>query len=228
MPRFAFGAGVRARLARAERHAALAQSVEHFTRNEKVESSILSGSSERAPHLVYQVRGPFFVGERVPGIRAPGGREWRCPCRPWTTRAPRRWFGSLFSGQWWTGRAHTPMEGRGSADGDLLVDPDDRRTRDADPSGKAGVSSERRRLTRPNRSTRVVENGHARKVSESLKVRVREKLLRQLAENGGHPVEEFEGDDPRLVAIDGDLAALDEVAEDDPLVEELAAKYWVP
>ncbi len=65
-------------------------------------------------------------------------------------------------------------------------------------------------------------------VSDSLKTRVREKLLRQLVENGGHPVEEFEGDDPRLVAIDGDLAALDEVADDDPLVEELAAKYWVP
>lgn len=65
-------------------------------------------------------------------------------------------------------------------------------------------------------------------MSDSLKTRVREKLLRQLAENGGHPVEEFEGDDPRLVAIDGDLAALDEVTDDDPLVEELAAKYWVP
>lgn len=41
-------------------------------------------------------------------------------------------------------------------------------------------------------------------------------------------MEEVESDDPRLVAIDSDLAALDEVAEDDPLVEELATKYWVP
>jgi len=65
-------------------------------------------------------------------------------------------------------------------------------------------------------------------VSDSLKTRVREKLLRQLSQNGGHPVEEVESDDPRLVAIDSDLAALDEVAEDDPLVEELATKYWVP
>jgi len=80
----------------------------------------------------------------------------------------------------------------------------------------------------PEPSTRSVRTGHALKVSDSLKSRVREKLVRQLAENGGHPVEEFEGDDPRLVAIDNDLAALDEVTDDDPLVEELAAKYWVP
>lgn len=35
----------------AERHAALAQSVERFTRNEKVRSSILLGGSTRKPAL---------------------------------------------------------------------------------------------------------------------------------------------------------------------------------
>lgn len=61
---------------------------------------------------------------------------------------------------------------------------------------------------------------------ETLKARVREKLLRQIAEDGGEQTED--DDDPRLIALEGDLAALDEVGEDDPLVEELAARYWVP
>lgn len=38
--------GCSVRLTNAVRHAALAQSVEHFTRNEKVKSSILLGGSE--------------------------------------------------------------------------------------------------------------------------------------------------------------------------------------
>ncbi|NKW39971.1 hypothetical protein GS935_25610 [Rhodococcus hoagii] len=64
-------------------------------------------------------------------------------------------------------------------------------------------------------------------MSDSLKTRVREKLCATLRERG-HPVEEVESDDPRLVAIDSDLAALDEVAEDDPLVEELATSTGFP
>ncbi|NKV63557.1 hypothetical protein GS924_05875 [Rhodococcus hoagii] len=63
-------------------------------------------------------------------------------------------------------------------------------------------------------------------MSDSLKTRVRRKRnsCANSPRTGGHPVEEVESDDPRLVAIDSDLAALDEVAEDDPLVEELATK----
>ncbi|EKT82342.1 hypothetical protein WSS_A12978 [Rhodococcus opacus M213] len=57
---------------------------------------------------------------------------------------------------------------------------------------------------------------------------MREKLLRQLAEDGGHPVQEAEGDDPRLVSIDADLAALEQASDGDVVIEELAAKYWVP
>ena len=49
-------------------------------------------------------------------------------------------------------------------------------------------------------------------MADSLKARVREKLLRQLAEDGRHPIQEAEGDDPRLVSIDDDLEALEEVA----------------
>jgi hypothetical protein len=33
---------------------------------------------------------------------------------------------------------------------------------------------------------------------------------------------------PRQIAVESDLEALDAVAEDDPLVEELAARYLVP
>ena len=43
---------------------------------------------------------------------------------------------------------------------------------------------------------------------ESLKARVREKLLRQIAEDGGEQTED--DDDPRLIALEGDLVALDE------------------
>lgn len=65
-------------------------------------------------------------------------------------------------------------------------------------------------------------------MSESLKARVREKMLRQLAEDGGHPVGDAEGDDPRLIAIDSDLVMLEQAEDGDRVIEELAAKYWVP
>jgi len=61
---------------------------------------------------------------------------------------------------------------------------------------------------------------------ETLKARVRAKLLRQIAEDGGEQTED--DDDPRLIALEGDLVALDEASDDDPVVEELAARYWVP
>lgn len=59
---------------------------------------------------------------------------------------------------------------------------------------------------------------------DSLKARVRDKMRRQLVEDGpvaGQP------EDPRLIALIADLDALDSVAEDDPLVEQLAGRYLV-
>ncbi|MEV0297843.1 hypothetical protein [Nocardia sp. NPDC050710] len=61
-------------------------------------------------------------------------------------------------------------------------------------------------------------------MSDTLKERVRAKLVRQLAEDGAL---DFEQDDPRQIAIEADLDALDSVADDDPLVEELAVRYLV-
>lgn len=65
-------------------------------------------------------------------------------------------------------------------------------------------------------------------MSETLKDRIRAKMLEQLAGDGATDAELAEGDDPRFVAIRDDLAALDELADDDPLVDQLAARYWVP
>ncbi|WP_067842638.1 hypothetical protein [Nocardia lijiangensis] len=60
-------------------------------------------------------------------------------------------------------------------------------------------------------------------MTDSLKARVRAKLLRQLAEDAP----DNEHDDPRQISVAADLDALDSVAEDDPLVEELATRYLV-
>ncbi|TSD95585.1 hypothetical protein FOS14_17385 [Skermania sp. ID1734] len=65
-------------------------------------------------------------------------------------------------------------------------------------------------------------------MADSLKARVREKLLRQLSEDGGRPVDLEETDDPRLLSVAADLAALDEAQDGDPVIEELASRYWVP
>lgn len=62
-------------------------------------------------------------------------------------------------------------------------------------------------------------------MADSLKARVREKLLRQLLEDG---IPDPEQDDTRQVSVETDLDALDAVGEDDPLVEELAARYLMP
>lgn len=62
-------------------------------------------------------------------------------------------------------------------------------------------------------------------IDDSLKARVRAKMLRQLNEDG---TPDLEQDDPRQIAIENDLEALAAVADDDPLVEELAARYLVP
>ncbi|QIS08338.1 MULTISPECIES: hypothetical protein [Nocardia] len=61
-------------------------------------------------------------------------------------------------------------------------------------------------------------------MTDSLKDRVRAKLLRQLAEDG--PVDP-EQEDTRQLAVATDLDALDSVADDDPLIEELAVRYLV-
>ncbi len=61
--------------------------------------------------------------------------------------------------------------------------------------------------------------------TDSLRARVRAKMLRQLNEDG---VPDLERDDPRQIAIENDLEALDAVVDGDPLVEELAARYLVP
>ncbi|MEV6430035.1 hypothetical protein [Nocardia sp. NPDC051463] len=61
-------------------------------------------------------------------------------------------------------------------------------------------------------------------MSDSLKDRVRAKLQRQLAEDG---TPDAERDDPRQIAVAADLDALNGVAEDDPLIEELATRYLV-
>ncbi|WP_227984752.1 hypothetical protein [Nocardia spumae] len=61
--------------------------------------------------------------------------------------------------------------------------------------------------------------------ADSLKSRVREKMLRQLNEDGTPDPEQ---DDPRQIAIENDLEALEAVTDGDPLVEELAARYLVP
>lgn len=69
---------------------------------------------------------------------------------------------------------------------------------------------------------------HARYMGDSLKDRVREKIMRQRAEDGGRPVDDAEADDPRMTDIDSDLALLDLAGDDDAVVEGLAAKYFVP
>lgn len=61
-------------------------------------------------------------------------------------------------------------------------------------------------------------------MSQSLKERVREKLVRQLAEDGPPDPDQ---DDTRQVSVQDDLDLLDAVADDDPLIEELAARYLV-
>lgn len=58
---------------------------------------------------------------------------------------------------------------------------------------------------------------------DSLKDRVRQKLRRQLAEDGPDP----ERDDNRRTSVADDLEALEMVPADDPLVEELAQRYLV-
>ncbi|NNH73386.1 hypothetical protein HLB23_26620 [Nocardia uniformis] len=60
---------------------------------------------------------------------------------------------------------------------------------------------------------------------DSLKERVRAKLLRQLNEDGAPDPDQ---DDTRQLSVLTDLELLDAVADDDPVVEELAVRYLVP
>lgn len=52
-------------------------------------------------------------------------------------------------------------------------------------------------------------------MSESLKERVRDKILRQRIEDGGRPIGDAEGDDPRAMDLNHDLMLLDGAEEDD-------------
>ncbi|MFQ6394622.1 hypothetical protein ACLMAJ_14280 [Nocardia sp. KC 131] len=61
-------------------------------------------------------------------------------------------------------------------------------------------------------------------MSDSLKDRVRAKLLRLLAGDGTPDAEQ---DDPRQLSVETDLEVLNSVADDDPLIEELASRYLV-
>ncbi|MGW5920868.1 hypothetical protein ACWFPY_17935 [Nocardia fluminea] len=60
-------------------------------------------------------------------------------------------------------------------------------------------------------------------MGDSLKDRVRQKLQRQLVEDGPDP----EQDDARIISVSDDLEALEMVQADDPFIEELAARYLV-
>ncbi|MBF6355741.1 hypothetical protein IU449_14490 [Nocardia higoensis] len=59
---------------------------------------------------------------------------------------------------------------------------------------------------------------------DTLRERVRAKLVRQLREDGPPDTEQ---DDPRRIAVEADLDALDSVPDGDPLIEELAERYLV-
>ncbi|MFI6870668.1 hypothetical protein [Nocardia sp. NPDC050406] len=61
-------------------------------------------------------------------------------------------------------------------------------------------------------------------MGDSLKERVREKLLRQLNEDGAQDPDQ---DDIRQLSVSTDLDLLNTVADDDPVVEELAERYLV-
>jgi len=61
-------------------------------------------------------------------------------------------------------------------------------------------------------------------VLDSLRDRVRAKLVRQLREDGPPDTEH---DDPRRIAVEADLDTLDSVGDGDPLIEELAERYLV-
>ncbi|WP_405488165.1 hypothetical protein [Nocardia sp. NBC_00511] len=62
-------------------------------------------------------------------------------------------------------------------------------------------------------------------MSETLKERLRAKLTRQLAEDGPPDPEQ---EDTRQVSVQDDLDLVNAVADDDPVLEELASRYLVP
>ncbi|EOM74788.1 hypothetical protein DW322_02400 [Rhodococcus rhodnii] len=62
---------------------------------------------------------------------------------------------------------------------------------------------------------------------DELRRRVREKLLRQRDEDD-RTGQSVDGTDQRMADVEIDLARLDEADEADPVIDELARKYWVP
>lgn len=61
-------------------------------------------------------------------------------------------------------------------------------------------------------------------MTDSLKQRIRAKVVRQLVADG---IPDPEWDDPRQISLEADLDTLDCIGEDDPLIEELAQRYLV-
>ncbi|BCK52621.1 hypothetical protein [Nocardia wallacei] len=62
-------------------------------------------------------------------------------------------------------------------------------------------------------------------MADSLRTRIREKILRQLNEDGAPDPEQ---DDTRQLSVENDLELLDAIGDDDPMLEELAERYLTP
>lgn len=62
-------------------------------------------------------------------------------------------------------------------------------------------------------------------MADSLRTRIREKILRQLNEDGSPDPEQ---DDPRQLSVENDLELLDAIGDNDPMLEELAERYLTP
>ncbi|WP_280364047.1 hypothetical protein [Nocardia wallacei] len=62
-------------------------------------------------------------------------------------------------------------------------------------------------------------------MADSLRTRIREKILRQLNEDGAPDPEQ---EDTRQLSVENDLELLDAIGDNDPLLEELAERYLTP
>ncbi|MBF6173224.1 hypothetical protein [Nocardia blacklockiae] len=62
-------------------------------------------------------------------------------------------------------------------------------------------------------------------MADSLKTRIRAKILRQLNEDGAPDPEQ---EDTRQLSVENDLELLDAIPDDDPMLEELAERYLTP
>ncbi|MFJ1458662.1 hypothetical protein [Nocardia wallacei] len=62
-------------------------------------------------------------------------------------------------------------------------------------------------------------------MADSLRTRIREKILRQLNEDGAPDPEQ---EDTRQLSVENDLELLDAIGDNDPMLEELAERYLTP